>query len=90
MKRTSTIISMAMLASLTGGCVSDDQNLEGISLEGGNAIAHNSALQIIAPWPDNVHDTSIVTPAGDNSMPDPKVPTTEPTAVTDAPVIIKD
>lgn len=53
--------SLALLA--LSGCVVENELSEGISYSGGNAIAHNSSLQIIDPWPENVQDTNLVVPA---------------------------
>jgi hypothetical protein len=41
----------------------EDKDLEGISLAGGNAIAVNTALQVIDPWPAGVQDTDFPVPA---------------------------
>lgn len=51
------------------GCVVENEHSEGISYSGGNAIAHNSSLQIIDPWPDNVQDTHLVVPAENGDQP---------------------
>lgn len=53
--------SLALFA--LSGCVVENELSEGISYSGGDAIAHNSSLQIIDPWPENVQDTSLVVPA---------------------------
>lgn len=53
--------SLALFA--LSGCVVENEYSEGISYSGGNAIAHNSSLQIIDPWPENVQDTNLVVPA---------------------------
>jgi len=53
--------SLALLA--LSGCVVENELSEGISYSGGNAIAHNSSLQIIDPWPEYVQDTNLVVPA---------------------------
>jgi len=64
MRVTTTLLALgAGLASLTGCMLSDDPSLEGIALDGGNAVAHNSALQIIDPWPPGVQDNDLVVPA---------------------------
>lgn len=56
------------VAALSGCSTSEDPRLEGIALSGGNAIAHNSALQIINPWPHGVTNTDIATPAHSETL----------------------
>jgi hypothetical protein len=64
MRVFSTIGALAAAATMLSGCLSaEDENLEGITLAGGNAIAINSALQIIDPWPANVQNTDLIVPA---------------------------
>ena len=48
---------------LLSGCITENKDSEGISYSAGNAIAHNTALQVIDPWPANVQDTHLVVPA---------------------------
>ena len=52
---------------MLGGCMTENPDSEGISFSGGNAIAHNTALQVIDPWPANVQDTHLIVPAERNS-----------------------
>lgn len=64
MRVLSTLGAVAAAAMMLSGCLSaEDKELEGISLAGGNAIAINSSLQIIDPWPAYVQDTDIKVPA---------------------------
>lgn len=64
MRITTTLLALvAGLAPLAGCMLPDDPELEGIALDGGNAVAHNSALQIIDPWPPGVQDNDLVVPA---------------------------
>ena len=61
--RTTIAVSIA-LAGLLSGCARDDfMRTEGLTLEAGNAVATNSALQIIDPWPNGVEDTELNPPA---------------------------
>ena len=57
------LITTGCALALTGCMAAEDDRLEGIALSGGNALAHNSALQIIDPWPANVQDTDLDVPA---------------------------
>lgn len=53
-------LSMTML----GGCTHENfQRNEGVSAHAGNAIAANTAMQIVDPWPEGVEDTDLKTPA---------------------------
>lgn len=64
MRVLTTIGALAAAATLLSGCLSaEDKELEGITLAGGDAIAINSALQIIDPWPAGVQDTDLKVPA---------------------------
>ena len=59
-----TIAASIALAGLLTGCAQDDfMRTEGLTLEAGNAVATNSALQIIDPWPNGVDDTELNPPA---------------------------
>jgi hypothetical protein len=61
--RTAKIAAIAAFFLLTG-CASDDYaRTEGLTMTAGDAVAKNSALQIIDPWPAGVEDTSLDTPA---------------------------
>lgn len=56
-------LAVAVTAPLAGCFGPEETIYEGITLGAGNAMAHNSALQIIDPWPPGVQDTDIVVPA---------------------------
>lgn len=63
--RTFRTCLVATLAALPlTGCYSPPETIyEGVTLGAGDAIAHNSALQIIDPWPPGVQDTDLAVPA---------------------------
>jgi hypothetical protein len=64
MRKIITALTIAYGATTLSGCVNaEDKNLEGLTLTGGDAIAHNSTLQIIDPWPAGVQDTKLIVPA---------------------------
>jgi len=64
MRVLTAIGALAAAATMLSGCMSaEDKELEGITLAGGDAIAINSALQIIDPWPAGVQDTELTVPA---------------------------
>jgi hypothetical protein len=57
-------IAAISIAALLAGCASDDyQRTEGLTMTAGDAVARNSALQVIDPWPEGVEDTSLEVPA---------------------------
>ena len=64
MRATGFLISIVIAVAPLAGCVGPEEPAyEGVTLGAGNAIAHNSALQIIDPWPPGVQDTDIAVPA---------------------------
>jgi len=78
--------SLALFA--LSGCMAQNKYSEGISYSGGNAIAHNSSLQIIDPWPENVQDTNLVVPAEGATQPAAETTTAGPVlTLTGAPTV---
>jgi hypothetical protein len=72
-----SIVGIAALAGLLSGCAQDDfMRTEGLTLAAGDAVATNSMLQIIDPWPEGVEDTRLRPPADRG----------DPTDAKDAPV----
>lgn len=64
MRKTTILVATAFAALSLAGCVGPEETVnEGVTLGAGNAVAHNSALQIIDPWPPGVQDTDLVVPA---------------------------
>ncbi len=56
-------IALAALLPLAG-CMSEDVlRYDGVTTSAGNAIAANSVLQMVDPWPRGVEDTNLRTPA---------------------------
>lgn len=63
--KLATLISLAVIPLLTG-CMSHDDHLvrtEGVTKRAGDAIARNSVLQMVDPWPEGVEDTNLKVPA---------------------------
>lgn len=53
-----------VLAALASGCAKDDMlRTEGLTMGAGNALAANSAMQIIDPWPEGVENPDLVVPS---------------------------
>lgn len=51
------------LAALSGCTHENFQRNEGVSAHAGNAIAANTTMQMVDPWPEGVEDTDLKTPA---------------------------
>lgn len=61
------------LSGLASGCTSATHSIrpEAITIGAGDAVAANTALQMVDPWPAGVNDTDIDAPA-DRSPYEPK------------------
>ena len=58
---TSAILSAAALAA---GCASDDYlRTDGLTIGAGNAMAANTAMQMVDPWQEGVQNTKLRVPA---------------------------
>ena len=65
-----SFIVTALIGTALGGCAQDDVlRTEGLSLTAGDSIARNTALQVIDPWPANVENTDLSTPADRGDKP---------------------
>ena len=51
------------LAATLAGCVSGNGRYDGVTTGAGNAIAANTAMQMVDPWQRGVEDTDLATPA---------------------------
>ncbi len=77
--KTNKIIVALMASFFLQSCAHEDTlRTEGLTLGAGDAMARNSALQIIDPWPAGVEDTDLVVP---NKRPNKKVEGGDDTAV---------
>lgn len=57
-------VAATALTFLLAGCAQDDYlRTEGLTMTVGDAIAKNSALQAVDPWPEGVEDTALEVPA---------------------------
>ncbi len=72
------LASVLAAGAFASGCAKDDLlRTEGLTLGAGDAIARNTALQVIDPWPEGVEDTDIKTPndhGGGTTPPAPGTP----------------
>lgn len=64
-KITSIFISFTAVVSISGCQYEQLNRNEFMSNSAGNAIAHNSALQIIDPWPRSAGDNKLKVPTGE-------------------------
>jgi hypothetical protein len=62
MKPVSIIVGVTAILMLQACAREDTLRTEGLTLGAGDAIARNSALQIIDPWPNGVEDTDLTVP----------------------------
>lgn len=75
-----TMISAIRLPLLTAvlllaGCAKQDfYRTDSLTLGAGDAIARNTALQVIDPWPQGVEDTRLLVPADRGRPADPAAP----------------
>ena len=66
------LISVLAAATLLASCAKDDAlRTEGLTLGAGDAIARNTALQVIDPWPEGVEDTDLLVPNDRGVVPKP-------------------
>ena len=63
MSRLSVAVASAMLLAISGCAKDDTLRTEGLTLGAGDAVATNSALQFIDPWPAGVEDTELIIPS---------------------------
>jgi hypothetical protein len=63
MLRLLTAIASASLLAVSGCAKDDALRAEGLTLGAGDAVAVNSSLQIIDPWPAGVEDADLIIPS---------------------------
>lgn len=62
MKRFSLVVLLACLP--LSGCMTEDVlNYDGVTTMAGDAIAANTVLQMVDPWPEGVEETRLRVPA---------------------------
>lgn len=77
-----TILNSIKLPLLTAilvlvGCAKQDfYRTDGLTLGAGDAMARNTALQVIDPWPAGVEDTRLLLPADQGRPAEPDAPAT--------------
>lgn len=68
--RAAIFLPLALLA--LPGCMASDLDRDGVTTFAGDAIAYNSALQMVDPWEYGVQQTNLKVPA-DRAAPAPAV-----------------
>lgn len=56
-------ILLAACAALSGCMTEDVMRYDGVTLQAGDAIAANTAMQMVDPWPVGVEETHLLVPA---------------------------
>ncbi len=68
--RTLLTIPLIFSVALASGCTSDDYlRMDGLTPGAGNAMAANSAMQMVDPWPNGVQNTKLRVPAVRGTQP---------------------
>jgi hypothetical protein len=59
-----SIPGMVAILAFCGGCATEETaRMDGLTIGGGNAVAANSAMQKVDPWPRGVENTELIVPA---------------------------
>ncbi len=70
-------ISILAAGALLSSCAKEDAlRTEGLTLGAGDAVARNTALQVIDPWPAGVEDTELIIPNDRGGSEDGSTPAT--------------
>ena len=63
MRKLPTTALFATVA-LSAGCVTEETaRRDGLTVGAGNAMASNTVMQMVDPWPRGVEDTNLIVPA---------------------------
>jgi hypothetical protein len=58
------IIALLAVLALSAGCATEETaRMDGLTLGVGNAMAANTVMQMVDPWPRGVEDTNLIVPA---------------------------
>jgi hypothetical protein len=60
------LLTTALFASITlsAGCATEETaRMDGLTVGAGNAMAANTVMQMVDPWPRGVEDTTLIVPA---------------------------
>ena len=63
-------IATILSTTLASGCTSDDyMRIDGLTPGAGNAMAANTAMQMVDPWQNGVQNTKLLVPAARGIQP---------------------
>ena len=74
------LLLLAVLPMIVSGCMADTQRVTGVTSGAGNAIAANTAMQMVDPWQPGVDDTDLMTPANRAGRPSASATAAAPAA----------
>lgn len=63
MFRTTILVSTLGLSLAAAGCQSEYARNDGVTGQAGDAIAADTVMQMVDPWPRGVENTNLVVPA---------------------------
>lgn len=62
--RSFPTIALVMTFALSAGCATEETTrMDGLTLGAGNAMAANTVMQMVDPWPRGVENTNLIVPA---------------------------
>lgn len=58
------ITAVLTVLALSAGCATEETaRMDGLTVGAGNAMAANTVMQMVDPWPRGVEDTNLIVPA---------------------------
>jgi hypothetical protein len=63
MAKAIILAALAAACCALGACSETYQRVDGVTPGAGDAIAANTAMQMVDPWPNGVQDTRLLVPA---------------------------
>lgn len=58
------ITALLATIALSAGCATEETaRMDGLTVGAGNAMAANTVMQMVDPWPRGVEDTTLIVPA---------------------------
>ena len=63
MARAIILAALAVACGAFGGCSETYQRVDGVTPGAGDAIASNTAMQMVDPWQNGVQNTKLLVPA---------------------------
>ncbi|WP_353643686.1 hypothetical protein [Mesorhizobium sp. WSM2239] len=56
--------ALLAIVALSAGCATEETaRMDGLTVGAGNAMAANTVMQMVDPWPRGVEDTNLIVPA---------------------------